>query len=342
MLSDNAFASSSSIARVRAQASDALRKTYEAIFDEQTKHFTRDVAHWKIPFLESGALLIARFKADILPVVASDEIVVVAAVAAASASASSSDSVGQHEENQLIATLASLSPSDDRVDDDDDAVVGAVSTMGVVPAFLDVVEENVSSLVTAAPASASAVAAAAPCGIIAEPLTIGFNGTLYEFDPVRQRAIMIGRREQCDIVLAQRNGTSRLHAVVYCAPELGKLLVADMGSATGIVTELRESKVHAKQSSLPGDRRLLEFDWNEGVVLQLGLAKVTIRPRACCVCLDKPRDCMLACNHFVTCKECADKLQDNKCPICRAPAYPLRANVHALASMPIERVVLRR
>jgi len=54
-------------------------------------------------------------------------------------------------------------------------------------------------------------------------------------------------------------------------------------------------------------------DENENLRVQLDDLK---KEKECIVCMDKPREMLLwNCNHFVTCRECTDKLTE--CPVCR-------------------------
>jgi hypothetical protein len=164
----------------------------------------------------------------------------------------------------------------------------------------------------------------------AQSITIGYKTNLFEFNPEEQKIIMVGRREECTIPFTPTRGCSRLHAVIYFIPELHKILVADMGSLTGIVTTKRSKG--ELSSSTPLNRKLLVFDYDESAILKCGDETIMISPKECVVCMNRPRNCELACGHYVTCNECATKLPNNKCCICRAPSQPIKLNMYAVNS----------
>jgi len=173
----------------------------------------------------------------------------------------------------------------------------------------------------------SSVAAAAPAA--KTTITICHDGVMTEFDAKKDSVVLVGRRPESHVVL-HKSGSSRLHAVIFLFPELGKLLVVDVGSETGVVTQARQHQNLPLQSSLPIDRKTIELEWGESAVLVMGSEIITVTPRECVVCLDKPRTCKLACQHFATCDDCTDRLPGNKCPLCRVSVFPVQRNIAAI------------
>ena len=144
------------------------------------------------------------------------------------------------------------------------------------------------------------------------PVNIAYDGKTHL---CTKELTLIGRYVGCDIPLKQ-NITSRLHAMVFILPNINKIIVVDVGSFFGIVTKERSSSEKSVHS-LPNMRNVLFFDLNETVILSLGMEDICINPKECVVCMEEARNCRFGCNHWVTCTNCASKLQD--CPICRKP-----------------------
>ncbi len=138
--------------------------------------------------------------------------------------------------------------------------------------------------------------------------------------------------KECDVkLIKEHNGSSRLHAIVYfypnhyvpnvTDPNKGVILVVDVGSMEGIRTISRPSG-KPKVDSLPRNRNILIFEWNESAVLQLATEKIVLTPKTCIICLSEPRTKKFQCGHYLTCETCALRLfqqHSPTCPICRAP-----------------------
>lgn len=146
-------------------------------------------------------------------------------------------------------------------------------------------------------------------------ITIACSAQLYDFD-LGKKCITIGTNKNCDIELLGNLGCSRLHTMLFPLPQLGIFVLIDLGSATGIKTRKRSSQ---KQliNSLPNQRNVLIFDWNEIVVLDLGNQIIAINPKTCVICFEKPRNKQFGCGHYSTCNVCSAII--NFCPICLKP-----------------------
>lgn len=147
-------------------------------------------------------------------------------------------------------------------------------------------------------------------------INIAYNGKMYEFD--NKRVITVGRYHGCDIQFPHSNvgASSRLHALIFLFPESDKYVVADMGSYYGIRTDKR---MEGKQCihSLPKNRNILIFDWEEPVILGMGDMKIGINPKECVICLTEPRNYTFNCGHYAVCTNCRNMIYE--CPICKVP-----------------------
>jgi len=148
--------------------------------------------------------------------------------------------------------------------------------------------------------------------------------TMYEYDTktTQTTTITIGSYQGCDICIDNNDNTlSRLHAIVLLYPQLNKVIVCDVGSRNGIKTIKRSDEKKEKKElihSLPGYRNVLEFAYNEGVVLELGSTIIHLLNKYCIICNDQARNTLFEkCHHYCTCIDCYIKL-DN-CPLCREP-----------------------
>lgn len=159
--------------------------------------------------------------------------------------------------------------------------------------------------------------------------SIAQSNQYFTFD---KNYILIGRKPGCHVAFPEDsyNGTSRMHAMIFPLPELNMLIVVDMGSLSGILTQKRSSDkqlVHSFAKS----RNVLIFDWNEVVILKMGSIEVGINTKECVVCMTNPRSVTFGCGHNSTCDSCSQKLET--CPICRAQinnkkaGFALRTNV---------------
>lgn len=145
-------------------------------------------------------------------------------------------------------------------------------------------------------------------------ITIAYNGELHTFN--NNMVITIGRYRGCDIEfpVCATYGSSRLHGLLFLLPEINKYIVVDMGSLQGIVTEKRSSEKDCV-NSLPKQRNVLVFDFDEIAILRMGNLRVAVNPKECVVCFERPRGITYDCGHHVVCSVCNESIAD--CPICR-------------------------
>jgi hypothetical protein len=80
--------------------------------------------------------------------------------------------------------------------------------------------------------------------------------------PHTSAAIKIGRLGKCDFRLHGTVG-SRLHAIIFPMPSLGKIIVADVGSLTGIKRTVNFPEGTSRTSSTLTDGRAFVLDINE-------------------------------------------------------------------------------
>ena len=136
--------------------------------------------------------------------------------------------------------------------------------------------------------------------------------TLYDRDVRRfapqQRAVLLGSRPGCDVALATSGETSRLHALVFASPELGRLFVMDVGSLHGLA-------VLAGGAALPcSEPGIWEADLEATLVLALGKERVTLNPSLCTSCQSR-----LPCFATALCEGCFAQQTRGRLP----PAPPL-------------------
>lgn len=153
-------------------------------------------------------------------------------------------------------------------------------------------------------------------------IRITYNGIDYDFDARQQPVVLIGKRDESDIVLNEP-ASSRLHAVIYLFPQLNKVLIVDIGSRHGITMINRRSNGPLQHSTL-SDRQPIELLFGEGCQLKLGNQIITLSALQCVICMEESRSCRLSCGHFATCETCIAQI--NQCPLCRAPFT--RSQVH--------------
>nr|QBK88805.1 MAG: C3HC4 type zinc finger protein [Mimivirus LCMiAC01] len=146
------------------------------------------------------------------------------------------------------------------------------------------------------------------------PYSISMDGKTYE---LTKSVIIIGRYKECDIIIPQKNhNSSRVHAVVFVQPN--RVIVIDPGSFIGIKT-MRRSENKPLEHSIPRNRKPLVFSRTERFILNFGVP-ISFLPKICIVCMDRPREILEKCNHFLLCGRCHDKWrrEGGTCPICRA------------------------
>lgn len=116
-----------------------------------------------------------------------------------------------------------------------------------------------------------------------------YNGVHYDFDASQQPVVLIGRREESDIVLNE-SASSRLHAVIYLFPQFNKVMIVDIGSRHGI-TMLNRRSTSPLQHSTPSDRQTIELSFGEGCHLKLGDQIIIVSPLQCVICMEESRSC---------------------------------------------------
>jgi len=159
-------------------------------------------------------------------------------------------------------------------------------------------------------------------------ITMACNKQLFEFTD--KKCILLGTKEGCDVQLSSNLGCSRLHAILFPLPKFGIFTLVDLGSVNGLKTNKRSIGANLV-NSLPKERNLLSFTWNEIAILNFGNQVLAINPKTCIICMDKPRDQKFSCGHYSTCSDCTKLI--NKCPLCKTPklglihTYDLKTNL---------------
>lgn len=156
-----------------------------------------------------------------------------------------------------------------------------------------------------------------------EKIVVGYNNELHEFG-TDKKIILIGRMYGCDILFKNNLYISRLCGIIMILSGIRKILVIDVGSSHGIMTYNRSSNKE-KQHSLKGERKVLLFDLDESFCLKFGDVMLSISPKECIICFQRPRSCVLSCGHYICCDECLDKIKE--CSICRANKGEVKKNM---------------
>jgi len=131
------------------------------------------------------------------------------------------------------------------------------------------------------------------------------------------QVLTVGRYKENDIIVSNPSA-SRLHIIIFLI--YPKIIVVDLASLVGTKTVARSSDKLLEHVE-PKSRKVLEFDWDEHVILELGIENIiTFFPKECIVCQEGPRTIKLSCGHYILCVECyklKDKYQ-NMCPLCKS------------------------
>lgn len=152
------------------------------------------------------------------------------------------------------------------------------------------------------------------------PFQIGYGHSIKTI--TNRRVITIGRYNKNDIIVG-RQTVSRLHIIIFLLDD--KVLVVDLASLLGTKTIARSSGKMLEHSE-PQNRKVLEFERRENVILELGgETNIVLSPKVCVVCMVGPRTIKLNCGHYILCLKCYQmkNLYQNKCPQCRT-------NIHSL------------
>ncbi len=145
------------------------------------------------------------------------------------------------------------------------------------------------------------------------PFQIGHG---HSIETITQQIITVGRYNKNDIIV-KRQTASRLHNIIFILDN--KVIIVDLASLLGTKTIARSSGKMLEHSE-PKNRKVLEFDWGESVILELGgETNIVLFPKICVVCMVGPRTIKLNCGHYILCLKCyrMKNLYQNKCPQCR-------------------------
>lgn len=179
-------------------------------------------------------------------------------------------------------------------------------------------------------------------------LNISILGNNYIFDMLDKPVVFLGRGPLNEVAIPQiYRQISRVHIIFYYFARTNKLLLVDCGSLHGISLLQREhaaaampSSTVSPPSSSSAKPTVIELDGGERALIQLGDVKMTINPKLCTVCMDRPRSCrFLPCGHFAVCDRCASHFEPKpgtKCPICRGAIERVQGNEHGLESHVVE------
>lgn len=138
----------------------------------------------------------------------------------------------------------------------------------------------------------------------------------------------VGRLDICDVTVPRSNGedVSRIHCWIFNLS--GGIVVVDGWSLAGTSLVDREGNDKDYPKSLPHQRQAFIIPHGEAATLLIGRSmKVTLNPKLCVVCLERPRSVRLECGHQAFCLDCMRQQSDHvrcirACPLCRAPVLP--------------------
>lgn len=178
-------------------------------------------------------------------------------------------------------------------------------------------------------------------------LNISFMGKHFTIDMLEKPVCFLGRMSRNDIYIPDPiTQLGRVAIIFYYFPKTNRLLLVDPGSLNGISLVQREhqSESSSSSSAMAGRRsaykpNVIELDGGERAIINVAGRPMTINPKTCIICMDRPRSCkFMPCGHFVVCDPCAkhfDPQAGTKCPICRAKVDRVEENQHALESAPL-------
>ena len=140
----------------------------------------------------------------------------------------------------------------------------------------------------------------------------------------------LGRIEFSDIVVQDSaiGRPSRIHA--FFRRFGAHVVVFDLGSCLGIVTQARSDTSKAVEKSVPGERRPLIFGAEETAILKMGSScTVVLNPIPCIIegnACTGYSNFVGECKHFICCVNCAiewraSATSDATCPVCRRKFY---------------------
>jgi len=139
-----------------------------------------------------------------------------------------------------------------------------------------------------------------------------------------KEAVSVGIASICDVRIPQTQAmVSRLQCWIFNLP--AGILVVDGWSigGTSLVASANRSADESGPASKPHDRHVLMIPHGEATTIRLGTTQeVTVNPKTCAVCMERPRSVRLACGHQTFCASCMQQLISRgraTCPLCRMP-----------------------
>mmetsp|Transcript_124189 Transcript_124189/g.397488 ORF Transcript_124189/g.397488 Transcript_124189/m.397488 type:complete len:200 (-) Transcript_124189:96-695(-) len=188
-------------------------------------------------------------------------------------------------------------------------------------------------------------------GSVAAPveLTLMANGKVMTLSA---EAFSIGRLACCDVHIQKQtedSSVSRIQCWVFSLP-IG-LIVVDGWSVAGTSLLDDDDRTNTLPASSPNGRRNFIIPHGKPATLRLATfgTEVTLNPKLCVICMERPRAIRLSCGHQVLCVECVHYIagphpSQHMCPICREPVGHMRLNPRAVdqksyALAPIGRAV---
>eukprot|EP00931_Biecheleriopsis_adriatica_P113851 TRINITY_DN89091_c0_g1_i1.p1 TRINITY_DN89091_c0_g1~~TRINITY_DN89091_c0_g1_i1.p1 ORF type:complete len:474 (-),score=79.33 TRINITY_DN89091_c0_g1_i1:38-1438(-) len=154
---------------------------------------------------------------------------------------------------------------------------------------------------------------------------------------VEKEAFCIGRLDFCDVQIPERHSdVSRIQCWIFNLP--GAMMVVDGWSLAGTFLVDRESSGGDFPASRPHARRVFLVPHGEAVMLRLGRScSVTLNPKLCIVCCERPRSVRLTCGHQAFCGRCMSIQERSgglaECPLCRAPLWRSAEVAHNAACL---------
>jgi hypothetical protein len=148
-----------------------------------------------------------------------------------------------------------------------------------------------------------------------QPVTALIGDSIVNVD---KDVFSIGRSPLCDLqVNTDDKSVSRLNCWVFNLPNF--VAIVDGWSLAGTALVDRECSDEELLASKPRARRVFVVPHGEAATLRLGLrTQITLNPKMCIICHERPRAVRLQCGHPAFCAACADAPSLPSCPLCRA------------------------
>lgn len=161
-----------------------------------------------------------------------------------------------------------------------------------------------------------------------QSVSVNIGGEVVVLD---KEVFSVGRLDLCDVTVpasTKANDVSRIHCWIFNLS--GGIVVVDGWSLAGTSLIDREGNDKEYPKSLPNERQAFIIPHGEAATLLIGKSvKVTLNPKLCVVCLERPRSVRLECGHQAFCLDCMLQHLDHvpcirACPLCRAPVLSHR------------------